>query len=273
MSVMAWEGMIDVRGGRLWVQEEGEGTAVVLLHAGICDARMWDDQWQDLALARRAVRLELRGFGRSDMPAGPFSHHTDVATVMRARGIARAHLIGLSMGGQVALDLALADPQLALSVTCAGTGPSGRGPTRDLREFWEELEAVYDRDGLDDAIEMEQRLWVDGPARSPDGPNPRVRERVRVMNRAIWARGEWVNGPNPLDPPAVDRLGELEVPLLAIAGALDHPYMLDGARMLAEGAPDGRLVRINSAAHVMNMERPGQFTRAVEAFMSSVEAR
>ena len=192
---------------------------------------------------------------------------------MRERGIAQAHLVGLSLGGQVALDLALAQPQLARSVTCAGTGPSGRGPTRDLREFWEELEAVYDRDGLDDAIEMEQRLWVDGPTRGPDEPNPRVRERVRVMNRAIWQRGEWVNGPDPLDPPAVGRLGELACPLLAITGSLDHPYMLDGARMLADGVPDGRLVRITSAAHVMNMERPGQFTRAVEEFMNVVEAR
>ena len=69
MGAMAWEGMIDVGGGSLWVQEEGDGEAVVLLHAGICDARMWDDQWPDLTRSRRVLRLEMRGFGRSDMPA------------------------------------------------------------------------------------------------------------------------------------------------------------------------------------------------------------
>ena len=85
-----FEGYVAVPGGRIWAQAAGEGTGVVLVHAGIADARMWDPQWEALAARHRVVRYDTRGFGRSETADVPFSNRADLVAVMDAAGLDRA---------------------------------------------------------------------------------------------------------------------------------------------------------------------------------------
>ena len=86
----------------------GEGPPLVLVHAGICDSRMWDPQWRSLARRHRLVRHDMRGFGRSPMPPGAYSHARDLVAVMDAAGLSDAVVVGASMGGRVALEVTVA---------------------------------------------------------------------------------------------------------------------------------------------------------------------
>jgi 3-oxoadipate enol-lactonase len=101
-------GIAAVNGARLYYEVAGDGPAVVLLHAGIADSRMWDEQFDELARRYRMIRYDARGFGRSDLPAGPFAPHDDLRGLLQILGVERAALVGLSMGGATAIDFTIA---------------------------------------------------------------------------------------------------------------------------------------------------------------------
>ena len=264
-------GFADVNGTRLAYETRGNGHPLVLLHAGIGDARMWDDQMDAFAARYRVVRYDARGFGRSGAATGSYSPRADLAGLLAALGIGRAHLVGLSMGGALALDAALEYPELASALVLAATRPSGLAPSKELRDGWTAVDAAFAAGDVARAVELELRMWVDGPGRTPDRVDPAVRERVREMDAALFAlpdEGE----PEALDPPAVERLGEVRVPTLAIVGEADQPDVLAGAETLAREVPGGRLATIRDAAHVPNMERPAAFNRLVLEFLAGVDA-
>jgi pimeloyl-ACP methyl ester carboxylesterase len=110
-----WQGRRRRYGGRveLFHQLDGEGEAVVLVHAGICDSRQWDDQWPTFTAVHRVLRIDLRGFGRTPQGDEPYSSAGDVLALLDRLGIERAALVGTSMGGRVALEAAIARPGLA----------------------------------------------------------------------------------------------------------------------------------------------------------------
>ncbi|HSC51120.1 MAG TPA: alpha/beta hydrolase, partial [Gaiellaceae bacterium] len=103
----------------------GEGPAVALLHEGICDSRMWDDQWEAWSRSFRLLRLDFRGFGRSPLGSEPYSHARDVLGVLEQHGIERAALVGVSLGGRVALEVALARPELVSALVLVAPGLPG----------------------------------------------------------------------------------------------------------------------------------------------------
>jgi 3-oxoadipate enol-lactonase len=94
----------------LFAEVAGEGPAVVLVHEGICDSRMWDREWQEWSPSFRLLRVDLRGFGNSPLEPGPFAQARDLIEVLEAHGMERAALVGVSLGGRVALEVALARP-------------------------------------------------------------------------------------------------------------------------------------------------------------------
>lgn len=263
-------GVAEVNGTRLSYDVRGAGHPLVLLHAGIADARMWDDQIDTFAERFTVVRYDARGFGRSDAAVGRFSPYGDLAALLAELGIGRAHLLGLSMGGAVALDAALAYPSLVSALVLAAARPSGFAPSKQLRDDWTAVDARVAAGDIDGAVELELRMWVDGPSRSPDAVHPAVRERVRRMDAALFAKTD-EGEPLPLDPPAVGRLAEISVPTLILVGAIDQPDVLAGARALASGIPDTRKAVIRDSAHVPNLEHPAEFNRLVLDFLAGVD--
>src|ERR1700752_4341621 len=96
-----------VNGANLFYRFAGEGPPLLLLHAGICDSRMWDDQIGEFARTHRVIAPDFRGFGQSTMVAGNFAHRRDLGALMDHLDVGRAILLGVSMSGRIALDFAL----------------------------------------------------------------------------------------------------------------------------------------------------------------------
>lgn len=261
---------IEVNGAQLYYEEAGSGRAVVLIHAGIADCRMWDAQFAAFAERYRVVRYDHRGYGQSSMPAGEYALRDDLRELLRALGIERATLIGTSMGGGVALDCTLAHPDVVEALVLVGSGLGGSEPSDYLREQWRLIGEAMERDGIDAANELELRLWIDGQGRTPDQIDPALRERVREMNRAVLAREEEndaLGQPQRLDPPAIGRLGEVAVPTLVIVGDRDVPTIVETAERLATGIAGARKVVLPNVSHLPPMEHPEEFNRLVLGFL------
>ena len=236
---------------------------VVLLHAGVADRRMWDPQWPALTADHDTVRLDLRGFGDSvDRPEGALSPVDDVLETLAALDIDRCHLVGASYGAGVAVEVALSRPGLVASLLLSAPGGALIAEaTPDLRAFFDAERSALSRDDLDAAVEANLASWVDGPHRDPGAVDPGVRGQVGVMQRrAFELTADWDDlEEKELDPPALERLGDVRVPTLVLAGALDLDAILDTATLVTAGIPDVRRVDWPDTAHLPSMERPDDF--------------
>src|SRR5437660_3169297 len=96
-------GFLDVQAASLYYEIAGEGSPLLLLHDGIADSRMWDDQFPIFAQHYRTIRYDLRGFGRSRWEAGTFATYEDPVALFHTLGVQKAHVIGVSFGGKIAL--------------------------------------------------------------------------------------------------------------------------------------------------------------------------
>ena len=261
-------GLADVNRARLFYQVSGSGYPLVLLHAGVADCRMWDDQFDAFAQHFKTIRYDLRGFGRSSMPPGSFASHEDAAGLLKLLGIESAHVVGISFGGGIALDLALAHPQVVSRLVLCAPSVGGFPVSETMKRFWREEEAALARGDPAAATDLNVRLWVDGPYRSPQQVNPQVRERVREMQLLAFQSPEPEDAEQlPLVPPAIQRLSELQIPVLIIVGDQDLPEKLELADRLARELPHARQAVIKGAAHMMNMEQPEIFNRVVLDFL------
>ena len=264
----ATTGHAEINGARLLYEINGAGPALTLIHAGIADSHMWDDQVPALARQHTVIRYDARGYGHSTMPPGPFAHHEDLAALLRHVGVGRSAILGVSMGAKVAASLALTYPALVSHLILVNARLSGDPPSALLRQAWDEADAAYEAGDIARAVELENQLWVDGPGRSPGQVEPSVRERVRRMNAAIFARAAEQEQAEEqrLDPPAHERLAKITVPTLVIVGDGDVPDVVENADELPGAIPRARKV-VLSGAHMVSMEQPDAFNEAVLTFL------
>jgi pimeloyl-ACP methyl ester carboxylesterase len=265
------------RGRRISCRTGGKGEGIVFLHADFVDGRMWDGVIASLEGAWSTTAYDKLGYGFSDRAPGPLCRRRELADVLQAIGGRPAHLVGCSNGGQQALDYALERPDRVLSLCLVNSAPSGFAPEGEPpRELLEMLRASSEG-RLDEVNELQTGIWFDGPRRSADSMDDErlaAREKVKSMNRIVVENGTFpiadMNPLDPLDPPAIRRLGELRVPVLVVSGELDYEENRRASRILAEGIPGARLVEMAGCAHVPPVEDPSGFARMLEEFLSSV---
>ena len=251
-------GFLETGGARIHYRVEGVGPAVVLIHAGVADLHMWDADAAALRDGYRVIRYDTRGFGRTTTEAVGFSNRADIAALLDHLGEQRAHVVGLSRGGRIALDFALEFPARIRTVTVIAGGIGGyESPMEAPAAMWDELEALYAAKDWERAAEWETAYWVDGPGQSPDRV-PAIRARVHdwILENMQAEREE--GRPQPLDPPAATRLADLRAPLLVMLGTLDDPGTTDAMRHLAASVPGARL-EVFEAAHMIDLEHPERF--------------
>jgi pimeloyl-ACP methyl ester carboxylesterase len=265
---LSTSGFADIDGARIYYEVAGEGHPLLLLHAGVADSRMWDDQWQTFAQRYRTIRYDMPGFGQSRFPDGPYTAHNDPAGLLRRLGITQAHIVGVSWGGRTALDFTLAYPEMVSALVLVCPSVSGEEPSDEVRRFGAEEDALVERGDLAAADELNVRMWVDGPRRAPQQVDRSVRDRVREMQHLAFTipTPEGL-APIDLEPPAMARLAEVRAPTLIAVGDLDIDHKLAIADRLATEIPGARKIVFRGAAHMLTMEQPGQFNRAVLDFL------
>jgi pimeloyl-ACP methyl ester carboxylesterase len=260
----------------LHVETAGRGGPVLLLHAGVCDSRMWDPQWDAVAAAHYALRYDLRGFGRSPLPPAPFSHARDLLELLDRLGIGRAALVAASFSGRVALEVALVRPELVDALVLVGATLPDHDWSQEVRAFMAEEDHAFERGDLDAAVEANLRTWVDGRGRDAGMVDPAVRERVRQMQRQAFqlqlAAGEEADE-QPLVTDVGERLGEVAAPSLIVVGEHDVADVHAIAERLAGQLPDARRVVVPGVAHLPSMERPAEVNDLVLGFLAGTRGR
>ncbi|MCV0402470.1 MAG: alpha/beta hydrolase [Chloroflexi bacterium] len=264
--------ILETNGGRIAYDVTGDGDAVLLIHAGVANRSMWDDQVAALSDAYRVIRHDTRGFGETETDAVPFSNRADAIALLDELGVERAHLVGLSRGGTIALDTAIEYPDRVRSLTVVAGGVSGFESSAELPdavfEPAEAMEAAKDWEAL---AEWETAFWADGYGQ-PQDRVPDVRRRVHEWVLTTYQAEKEEGDPQPLDPPAAGRLDELRVPLLVMLGRLDDPGTTDAMRHLASAVPGARLEEFDTA-HMVNLEEPERFNRVLRTFLDGVSDR
>ncbi len=253
---------VDVNGARLWVEQEGDGPAVVFVHGGLGDSRLWEPQAQALASRFHTIRYDLRLWGRSESPGMKFSSVEDLIGVLDALGVDRAALVGLSLGGGLALDVVLAHPERVWALVHVAAGATGMPVDPYTPEQDAEFEAAIERRDLDRAMEIDFAVWA------PLGANDRLRELWHFTPevRGIPAGTEWEER-----DPVHGRLGTVSVPTLVIVAAHDPRQQHDVGVHVSQQIPDAQLVEVDSD-HYLTLREPELVTRLLEEFLVSASS-
>ena len=252
------------RVGPLHVEQAGAGPDVVLVHAGVADGRMWDSQWVDWAARRRVTRLDLRGFGRSDLPEGAFSHAGDVLAVLDALGIERAALVGASFGGRVALDFAASQPDRVPGLVLADAGLPDHAWSAEIQAFGAAEDEAIEAGDLDAAAEVNVDFWL------PSASEP-VRAAIREQQRNAYTLQVGRDDEEVLlTDDLTARLQAVDVPTLVLVGDRDYADFHAIADRLAAELPDTRRATISGAGHLPSLEQPDAFDAAVLPFLDSL---
>ncbi len=251
---------------QLYTRDTGGGTPLVLLHAFPLSSAMWLAQREGLAAKFRVITPDLRGFGGSPLGAEEPSVDAmadDVAALFDAKGIDRAIVGGLSMGGYVTLAFCRRHPDRVLGAVLADT--KATADTDEAREARLRTAERIESDGnvsvlLDDLLPklvgpttMGQRALVYGRVRGLVQSTPPL--AAAWAQRAMAAR-----------PDSVGALAEFRTPTLVLQGAEDTIVTEDDARTMAEALPNAELIMIPGSGHLTAVEQPQLFNDAVTEF-------
>lgn len=259
--------------GTLYYEMSGEGETILLIHAGIANLQMWDTQWQALSQHYQVVRYDMRGFGRSaDVDGDTPTHRQDVVALMAELGIEKAHLVGCSLGGEIALDVALEEPERVISLVLISATPGGfemQGAPPPA--VFAMIEAFQSGD-MASAARAQNEMSVTGN-RAPDAVNATVREQIFQMTRSAFERGNTMpTAGDALIPSAAERLEDIKVRTLLIVGEADHSELRRAAEAMANGIPHAykQVMVVENAAHFPNIEQPAVVNNALLAFLATL---
>lgn len=265
---------LEFNGAKLYYETGGTGLAVVFVHAGIADSRMWDEQWDLFAEHYQVIRYDARGFGQTVSSDVEYANHDDIRALLDHLGIQKVALIGCSRGGQIAIDTILENPERvwAYISVCGGLGGFvWEGMPQNEHDAFEDAQRLFEAGEWDAVLEAEARIWVDGFHRSPDQVPEDVRDKMIAMNRQSLIHLDEGGRSILLDPPAVERLSEIQCPVLVILGELDASHVLARGNYLAENIVGAEKYSFKNAAHLPNMEHPEEFNRIALAFLNGAK--
>jgi proline iminopeptidase len=270
----AASGFAAIDGARLYYEVAGKGAPVVLLHGNAGDHRHWDLQVPALTREFRVIRYDARGYGRSSLPeeSAPYADHEDLAALLDKLGVARAHLVGWSMGAATAIDFAIRFPDRTLSVTAIGPWVAGytSATTNEVFEGFAGVAAAARQHGREAALQA----FMDAPffaATSRDSP-ARSGFQLIGADYSFWAFAHrdprWT-----LTPPAAGRLAEVRAPMLILAGEHDIPACLEISTLLDERVGDSTQIVVPGSGHLLHMERAEDVNAHLVKFLRAAQPR
>ena len=255
----------EVNGTRLYYEVAGAGHPLALVHGFSLDTRMWDDQIAPFAERYRVIRYDLRGFGKSALPTEEaYRSADDLKALLDHLGIERAHILGLSLGGWVAINFALAYPAMTSALIPVDSVLAGYRFSPDYITLNRSIFSMGRQQGISAAREAWLRHPLFQPALEQPHVAPRLRQIIGDYSGWHWANHDPEASPQP---PAIDRLASIGAPALVIAGERDLPDFQAIADILATRIPHAQKVIIPGAGHMSNMEAPAAFNSVVLQFL------
>jgi 2-succinyl-6-hydroxy-2,4-cyclohexadiene-1-carboxylate synthase len=244
---------------------QGEGAPVLLLHGFAGSRRTWDLIAPGLAGRHRVLRYDLRGFGESvEVERLPFRHSRDLATVLEAFGLQTCDLIGVSMGGGVALNFALDNPARVRRLVLVSPAITAWEWSEEWRSLWRSIVKLARGGDLAGARE----LWWEHPlfatTRAVSAAAGMFRESVQSYSGVHWVEGDAEEAAMP----DVDRLTDLNVPALLLTGSEDLPDFRLVADLIQAAAPSVRRIDYAGAGHLLPLERPEEVAADIAAFLA-----
>lgn len=264
---------LEVPGARLYWEADGRSSApaLLLLHAGIANLRMWDPVVDDLARDHYVIRLDSRGFGQTASDDVEYSDRTDVLDVLDHLGVARAVLIGCSRGGVIAIDIAVSRPDRVAGLVAVAANPSGF-PDVELTETedarFDEIDAAFEAGDAHAVARLEAAVWAIGPERREADVDPEFAATAFELARANAAHAGERPKPQRLEPPAYDRVVDIAVPTLVMVGAYDVSDFFAAYEYLAETIPTADSYVFPDAAHLPSVEQPEEFLAVLRPWLA-----
>ncbi len=258
-------GFAEVNGTKLYYEMKGNGPAIVFIHSGGFDRRTWDDQFSAFSDRYTVIRYDVRGYGKSPAPTKPYSDDEDLYQLLSYLKVSKAHIIGLSMGGRIAIDFGLAHPDMVATLVPVAPGLSGFPFTpEDTIELMKIIWSIQNDDGTPAG-----EAWLRSAYNAAAMENPEVAAKLRpiaIENSRVWLINIFF--PRPPFPLAVQRLAEIRVPTLLIRGNRDVPMITKIVETLEKNIPGAKKVIIPGAGHMVNVEKPEQFNSTVLDFLA-----
>ena len=257
-------------GGHLRFDDSGSGPVVVLLHPGLWDRRVWDDQMESFPAAGfRTIRYDQRGYGESSRLARePYSPVDDLLALLDHLDVTQAAVVGCSIGGEIAIDFALEHPDRLWALVPVASAPSGFEPLEEEEDWWKEIsepiDAAIEAGELERAEELRLAIWA--PIGTDDEAGAKIR-RIAFDNIHEMTMDE--SSIIELDPPAAHRLAEIDLPTLVLIAEHDPPFSRRGGDVLAREILGAQRVVVEGADHVVNVRQPERFDAAVIPFLTA----
>ncbi|MET7279056.1 alpha/beta hydrolase [Kribbella sp. NPDC005582] len=227
----------------------GDGPAILLVHAGVADRRMWQHQVAELKSTHKVIAVDLRGYG--DTPVAPkYSDAGDLLAVLEDEGVDQVTAVGASYGGYVVQQAASERPDLfaRLVLICAPT--DNVVPDDALRALWAEENALVEAGDVEAATELTVTRWIGSEA------DDSARDLLRRMQRRAYElqipAGDVDNEEYPVTPE------NLTMPVRVITGAHDFQFFADSATYLLDRLPNGERKDLPWAGHLPTLERPSE---------------
>ncbi len=261
-------GFIGVDGCDLYTQATGRGRNVLLLHAGVADSRMWNDQMANLA-GFRLIRHDMRGYGRSELGSEPFTNHRDALTVLDHFDAERAVIVGCSAGANAALQLAKASPERVEGLVLVGGDAPGFDPGIQYQSpQWPDAVEAFEAGDLQRVAQLEAEIWLAGVGRSCTEMDPRLVELFIEMD-LIALRNETTREELEASEPLVG-LPTVDLPVLVVVGDRDLPQLVAAAEHLADKLSNRPAAIVADSAHLPPMDRPEAFNRLLSEFLAAI---
>ena len=269
-------GFAPVFKGKLYFEVAGTGTPVLFIHAGVADCSMWDEQFTLFSHSYRVIRYDMRSYGKSHTETTDFSNRQDIFDLFKYLKVDQACVVGISRGGQIAIDFTLEHPECVSALIPVAAGVSGYDhqpddseKARDEFELFTHMDELWEKNAFDELADLEVHVWADGPFQPVGRAPSRIRDYIHRIVRANYTRQDGKATAQPLKPPAANRLSEIHVPTLVLVGEYDETVTLAMADKLEMEIPGARKMVFPGTAHMLPMEQPEKFNEVVLDFLKN----
>lgn len=262
--------LLRAAGTELRYRVSGTGAAVLALHAGIADSRMWWPQFAGMRHDCRIVAPDMPGYGGTPVPAGSFAASALLDSLLAELHVGEYWLWGVSFGARLALERAIEKPAGIRGMVVVSPLLDVFAETPPVASFARAEEEHLAAGDLESATELNLRMWVSGPARRIEDMPPGITRRLRAMQLDAF-RAQAAVQPQAAECgfDAAERAAEIDLPVLIVRGELDHECVRASAEHLAARVRRATLWTAPGAAHLPTLELPRRFRRRVLDFMKA----